>query len=708
MEIKLNSKKEKYIEVKEELSHLRFIPKITKGRSKDPIYYLKQPLFLDTETSHNHDEEDPIGWIYQWCFEFHGEYIAGRYPSDLIKELKKLVDHYELNDKKRLVCFVHNLSYDHTYLYKYLRDAFGDPEILAVKPHKVLTARYGGLEFRCTYLLSNMSLAAWGEKLKCKVTKMVEAIDYNIIRYPDEELTLTDWEYMVNDVAALKNCVYEEMKAGNDDILTIPLTSTGYVRRDCRKASRKEEGYRDWFKKTKLTYNTYIPLFWAYSGGLTHGNRYLAGQTLEDGDHIDFKSFYPSNDMLRYMPMGPWMFYYSYEERGSLMSFNELKPFLENMCCIVLVQFDNLRIKPGVTCPIVSKSKIYNFYDCGFYINDTNKTVGTDNGRVLYCSGKPLMYLTELDLYWVLDQYDNDGMKIYELYISERGYDRQCIRDTTNEYFTVKESLPKDGYFYHKSKNKLNAIYGMKSTNNVRSEVELDLYNGMWTETRDMSPEHIEEALKKYYASYNSFNNFSHGVYITAWARYLLLFVIRDVVGYQNYWYCDTDSVFYKSDPEIDKRLDAFNNEIIELNKSLNLGVINRDGNMSYYGVLEKEKHCNKFRFLHAKCYAYTTGQTDELHCVIAGVTSDNKKLKDDPEYMTREMELQDIDRLADGFIFKECGGTTSLYVDSEPHILNIEGHRVEVAAACILRQTTKEIGGTVDGFNIYEVTYET
>ena len=87
MEIKLNSKKEKYIEVKEELSHLRFIPKITKGRSKDPIYYLKQPLFLDTETSHNHDEEDPIGWIYQWCFEFHGEYIAGRYPSDLIKEL---------------------------------------------------------------------------------------------------------------------------------------------------------------------------------------------------------------------------------------------------------------------------------------------------------------------------------------------------------------------------------------------------------------------------------------------------------------------------------------------------------------------------------------------------------------------------------------------------------------------------------------------
>lgn len=705
MKIRLNSEKEAYIETSTELSQLSYIPKITKGRSKDPTYYLKQPAFLDTETSHNHNKEDPIGWIYQWCFEFKGQYVIGRYPSDLIRQLKKLVDHYELNEKKRLVVYVHNLSYDHTYLYKYLRDEFGDPKILAIKPHKILSALYHGLEFRCTWLLSNMSLSSWGNKLKCKVLKMDNAIDYDVIRYPDEKLELIDWLYMVNDVAALKCAVLEEMKAGNDNICTIPLTSTGYVRRDCRRAASKEDGFRKWFKDTRLDWKTYLALFWAYSGGLTHGNRFYAGKIVEDDDHVDYKSFYPANNMLRYMPMGKWLYYYSYEERGSFMEWDELKGFLQTKCCIVFIQFQNLRLKKEVTCPIISKSKIYNFYDCKFTINKAG-TVGTDNGRVINCEGQPLMYVTELDLYWILDQYENDGFRCIDLYISDRGYDRECIRQTTDSYFKVKESLEKDGYFYFKSKNKLNSIYGMKSTNIVRSDVELDLYNGEWSEVRDMSPEHITEALDRYYRSYNSFNNYSHGVYITAWARYLLLTAIRDVVGYKNYLYCDTDSIFYRSDPEIDNRLDKFNADIIKLNKDMNIGVKNRKGKMSYYGVLEKEVHIKQFIFLHAKCYAYTD-MDDKLHCVIAGVTSDNRKKKEDPKYMTREQELGCIDNLQDGMTFKECGGTSSLYIDREPEIMIIDHHRVEVASACIIRNVTKELGGTVDGFNIYEVDYE-
>ena len=708
MKIKLNTEKERYIET---VRHIKpgFCRSVTKGRSKDPVYYIQQPCFLDTETSWNHDEDNPLGWIYQWCLEFNGQYCIGRKPSELIKELRTLHDHYELGEKKRLVCYIHNASYDHTYLYKQLRDEFGDPKILAVKAHKILTALYDGIEVRCTWLLSNMSLDTWGEKLGAKVRKLVGAVDYELIHYQDEPLSYLDWCYMINDVAALKANVYMEMISAGDTIANIPLTSTGYVRRDCRREAWKEEGFRKWFASTRMTYETFIPAFWCYAGGLTHGNRYLAGVLLDSEKlgyligHIDFKSFYPAEDQLEYLPMSALTCYYLRSETPEPLPESEIVELLNTKCCIMLVAFDTLKLKKGVTCPCLSKSKFINYEQCKFTI-DEDGTIGTDNGRVInIISGSPMIYLTELDYYWVIDQYETNGLDILEVYTAERGRDRDAILKVTNEYFKGKETLPKDCELYHKQKNRLNAIYGMKSTNPVREDVTLDLYNGEWSEKRNLDPDHVDEVLNRYYKSHNSFNFFLHGVYITSFARARLLECIRDVVGYENFCYCDTDSVFYVKKPEIAPRLEAFNNMRIEQNKKYGLGVVNRSGDMSYYGVMESESDLKKFKFLHAKCYAFVD-LNDKLSCTIAGVTADNKKLPTDPDYMTREQELGDIDNLRDGMTFKECGGTNSLYTDHEPDILNINGHLTEVASACIIRKTTKKIGGTVEGFNIYEV----
>ena len=707
MIIKLNTEKERYIETVERIE-AGICGTVTKGRSKNPVYYIMQPCFLDTETSWNHDEKNPIGWIYQWCLEFNSQYCIGRRPSDLIKQFRYLHDYYNLNDKKRLVCYIHNASYDHTYLYKQLRDEFGEPKILAIKAHKILTALYDGIEIRCSWLLSNMSLDSWGEKLGCKIRKLVGAIDYELIRYQDDPLSDIDWEYMVNDVASLKCCVYEEMRQAGDTVANIPLTSTGYVRRDCRREAWKEDGFRKWFASTKMSYLTFLPALYSYAGGLTHGNRYLAGKTLDYEilkfliGHDDYKSFYPAEDELEYMPMGALTCYYLRSECDEPLPQDEFVELLNTKCCIMLIAFNNLRLKNGVTCPCISKHKIANYYECKFTIND-NDVIGTDNGRVINCIGSPMLYVTELDYYWIVDQYETDGIDVLQLYTAERGRDRDAILRVTNEYFRGKETLPKDSYYYHKQKNKLNSIYGMKSTNPVRENVTLDMSSGEWSEKRDLSPEHVDEVLNKYYSSHNSFNYFLHGVYITSWARSRLLQVIRDVYGYENYIYCDTDSVFYIKKPEIEPRLKAFNEFRINQNKKYGLGVVNRKGDISYYGVLESEKDLKKFRFLHAKCYAYVD-MDDNLSCTIAGVTADNKKLKDDPEYMTREMELGSIDNLKDGMTFRECGGTNSLYVDREPETLNISGHETEVASACIIRRTTKQIGGTVEGFNIYEV----
>lgn len=702
MKIRLNAEKNKTISTVRKF-HPHFQSTIRKPASK--ITYIRQPAFLDTETSHNHDEEMPIAWVYQWCLEFAGEYCIGRKPSELVKAFRQLHDYYELNNEKRLVCFVHNLSYDHVYIYRQLTAEFGAPKILAIKPHKILSAVYDGIEFRCSYLLSNMSLSAWGSKLKCKVHKVDNGIDYDVIRYQNTKLKKdTDWFYMINDVAALKNCVHSEMIENDDNIVTIPLTSTGYVRRDCRRAFRKEEGSRDWFTKTRLEVDSYKANFYTYAGGLTHGNRFLAGQTIKRVEHVDFKSFYPANDQLRYMPMGKWQHVYSYlESDGEPFDISRFEKLIHEKCTIMLVCFQNLRLRTYVTCPALSKSKVYNYPFVKFTINDSG-TLGTDNGRVVNATGDVMLWLTELDYYWIVDQYETDGLYIQELFVCDRGYDTQAIRDVTNEYFKVKEGLEKDGYFYHKSKNRLNAIYGMKSTNPVRSQCELNIESGLWSEIRDMSDDHINEALDRYYKSYNSFNNFSHGVYITSWARSLLLYVIKNIIGYSRFIYGDTDSAFYISNKKVDRRLKIFNNEIVQLNKNLGLGVPNRSGGVSYYGVLEKESPCKKFRFLHAKCYAFVDPENN-LHCTIAGVTENNKRLPDDPKFTTREMELGNIEELHDNFTFVECGGTSSDYkCNYEPQIMNINGHQTEVAAGCIIKQVTKTLGGTVDGFNIYEV----
>lgn len=699
MKVKLNAQKEAYITTVNTF-HPGYIRKIAKSKARDPVYYLQQPAFLDTETSHNHNEEDPVGWIYQWCMEFKGEYCIGRKPSELIKQLRLLHDHYELCEKKRLVIFIHNASYDHVYLYKQLRSEFGDPKILAIKAHKILTALYDGIEIRCSYLLTNMSLAKWGEHTGAKVTKMTAAIDYDTIRYQDDKLTRLDWEYMINDVASMKAALYLDMMAEGDNIATIPLTSTGYVRRDCRNASRKEEGFRKWFKDTALDYHSYEAAFWSYAGGLTHGNRFLAGKTVGPGKHGDMKSFYPTEDMLSYMPMGHWFYEYDIaESHGDPYPEDKLVEMLNTRCCIMLIGFQNLRLKKGVTCPCVSKSKIYNL-SAVRCINDIG-VPGTDNGRVINAIGEVMLYVTELDYFWIIDQYDTDGYTLYKLFSADRGSDRECIRTVTNKFFQIKETEPK-GYFRDKSKNKLNAIYGMKSTNPVRQECTLDYDNGKWTEVRDMTPDNINEALKKYYSNYNSFNNFTHGVYITAWARYWLLFLIKKI-GYDKFIYADTDSIFYLNDEDTDRVVNEFNDYILDQNKQRGLGVKNRKGSISYYGTFEDEEPFKKFRFLHAKCYAWT-GYDDVLHCTIAGVTADNRKLETDPDYMTREMELKDIEELKDGMTFVECGGTNSVYVDREPGKIWIDGHLTEVASACIIRNTTKTLGGTVEGFNIYEI----
>lgn len=709
MRVRLNNSKNEYVEVKKTYDY-RAMSRVIKRGYKTIAYY-DTPAFLDTETSHNHDEENPLGWVYQWCLELNNQYIIGRKPSELLTLFKQFIKDYELSETQRLVVYIHNASYDLAYLINYMYELSDDVEILAINNHKIITLRAGGLEIRCSLKLSNMSLALYGEKLEVDTRKMVSAIDYDEIHYQDSKLTRVDWEYMINDVASLKECVLKDLEVNGDTVASVPLTSTGFVRRDCRNACRKDSTYRDKvFNDSRLNLEEYKMCKEEFAGGYSHGNRTLAGKTLRERNgkklkHRDFKSRYPATQQLGYVPQ-KFAPYYIADTSGherDAMSLAELLKLATEYCALARICFKNLKLKKEVTAPYISASKIVNY--SGYELYNESGAKGTDNGKIIRASGLVVLTVNEHDLKWIVKQYDIESVRILRVEISERYRISQPISDTIQSYFKIKETLA-DGIFRDKSKNKLNGIYGMFATDPIRTQYTYDRETLEWSSVK-LTDEYIEEKLEKYYKSRNSFLPYQQGLWTTSGSRDELFTLIADVIGYENYIYSDTDSIFYYSDDEIEARIEEYNARIKSLNEAREVGVLNRKGKMSYYGTFEDEEADDPlvaFRFLHSKCYA-TLQESGRFSVTVAGVTKDNKKLGDDR--ITKEQELGNIDALDVDFTFRECGGTKCQYNELEPCIMNINGHETELSSSAIITQTTKQLGGLVECFIEWEYDEE-
>lgn len=657
----------------------------------------KRWISLDTETAHNHDEVNPIAWIYQWCFKFGEQIVIGRRPSEFIKALQKIHAALELSKDKLVVVYVHNLSYDISYLRQYLTEAFGKPRILAIKPHKYISFAVDGFIFKCSYKLSNKSLSTWANDLGTMHRKRTEEkAYYDEIHYQDEELSAENWQYQIEDVLTLDECIEKQMEAYGDDILTIPLTSTGYVRRDARRNYKSDRRNRKRFLATRLYVDTYTACREEFAGGLTHGNRFYAGKTVrpekEKGEfirHRDFRSHYPTQQRTRKFPVGNMVKY------GEHLDIAKIRELTKDYCVLMKVVFGGVKLRPWVVLPTISVSKAYKHrYEPLDMVED--------NGRALEIKGTFALYLTDLDLHWILKQYEIvNGYDIEVAYVSAKGYLPDYLKKTVDDYFLGKtkwkmelnaekekgEAADKAKVIYlalelMKSKNGLNGIYGMSATDIIREIYDIDDL-GEWTrETPDAAT-----ALEKYYASENSFNRYQLGIWTTSLARYELLEyadLIMDAGG--TVLYVDTDSIFYVSNAEIERKIEDEN----ERRKAAAMekgAYIEYGGKVVNYDAFEDEgEDITAFRFLHAKCYAYES--EGKLHCTIAGVS----EWEDSTYQYGRVDELGSIDELKKGKVFERCGGTKAKYVETPAGKVTVNGHEVEAGAACIITPTTKTL----------------
>ena len=244
------------------------------------VSYLNLPASFDIETSSFYDDnKEKVAIMYVWQFGINGTIIMGRTWEQYNYLIKMLHHLFDLNCKKRILIYVHNLGYE----FQFMRGWFKWEEVFAPKKRRPLIALNGGIEYRCSYFLSNYSLANVGALVlqKYKVEKMVGDLDYSLIRTPITPLTSKEIGYCINDVRVVMSYIQEKIEQ-EGDITKIPLTNTGNVRRyvrarvfgdksvDPKKVRRQ---YTDLMQALRIrSTEEYQQMKRAFQGGFTHAS----------------------------------------------------------------------------------------------------------------------------------------------------------------------------------------------------------------------------------------------------------------------------------------------------------------------------------------------------------------------------------------------------------------------------------------------------
>lgn len=650
--------------------------------------YATSYICLDTETSHINET---TSWVYQWAAKLGGLYICGRKPSEIITMMQTIAEHYELNANKKIILYIHNASYDLQYLKLFLRQYDPTAEFLAIDSHSIIQCDVLGFKIICSYKLTNMSLAALSDKYADTYIKAVGEIDYNIVRYQDQELSADDWFYMFSDVASQDDGIKGYLKMqGYRYAYQAPITSTGFVRANCRKAAKAAEDWRDEFIDSQLELEQYYLCRQCFMGGVCIASFKYSGVTLRGDNlrHKDYTSSYPARQYINYFPVGAPSWY------GDVETMQELDNLCNEYCCVFLLTIDNVHIKKGVTAPCIPSSKC-------IHLENPLKI----NGKVVYADTLTIA-VCELDYKWIKRQYNFDTLEVDKMLIFDRGEMPDWLKNEVFEYFKNKCTLKNsDPLLYMKSKNMLNSIYGMTATAIIRDIYKMD--DDFILTKKQQDEDEDENALNKYYRSYNNFMPYQFAIWTTAHARDALFTMIEQTGNsdgtdddltdvYCNFLYCDTDSVFYLETPENKIRMEKYANECREIAKAAGAYVDSK-----FLGEPTDEEPLRAFRAIHSKCYAMEEWDKDaneyKLKVTIAGIPKMSVKWHDGkPIYATNADELGCIDNLNDGFIFKHCGGTRCVYNERPIETIKINGHITELASSAVIENIEKEISDTM------------
>ena len=543
-----------------------------------------------------YNTKEKLGYMYIWQFSINENVVYGRTWNEFRELLKALAG----NSIGTIIIYVHNLAFE----FQFLRNIINDFEIFARAPLHPIVARSKefNCEFRCSLMLTQISLAKLSDVYELPIKKMVGDLDYDVCRNSKTPLTPAEMKYCEYDCLVVYELI-KKMRIRYKHVCNIPLTQTGTLRRECQKMYSKNLSYhQSLVKQLPDNIKEFMYIMDSFSGGYTHANSFYTGKIINNVHSQDITSSYPTVMIAEQYP----------NTRFIVSKLNDIDNMRENCSYIIDITFYNIYS--------VLDNNYLSFSKAKDYVDPL-----IDNGRI--SSAKMCRFIvTNVDLEIIKMCYKWERYVINEARLSFNRYlDTDFVKMIIKLYGnkTAFKGLPDKSSEYMQSKQFINSMYGMMVTNLVTDLVEFTTENG-WNVVQ-LTEELANIKLKQIAEDRKTFLSPAWGVFVTAYARRNLWKMIvqldKDVV------YCDTDSVKYINNH--DKEFEVYNTEILQkLAKACKFHGIDiselspKDTkNIEHpLGVFDRENDYKKFVTLGAKKYAYTN-KDDEIGITVSGVS---------------------------------------------------------------------------------------
>lgn len=644
---------------------------------------------------YSHEDTEIIAVPYIWQFGIEDTIYYGRDFMDFESILLQLSD-----ETIRKIIWIHNLQFE----LQFLENIFEKYTIVDMcardvrKPISFVIEELN-IEFRCSYMLTNLSLEKAAEEYT--TVEKLHTLNYDDkVRLECSTLTDEELKYCEYDCICLLNIIRYYKKRYGGHLCTIPLTATGEV----RKALQQRVGFYYIKKQWELvpTADMYLKMMQTFQGGYTHANILNSGRLFSlDAVGVvhklvkskDISSSYPTTMLLEKFPKTRF-------RKVDVETYHARKDN-DNYCFIMRVKLFGV------------KSRFYNNYISYNKILDRSdkltddieqKHLIYDNGRVQaidFCE----LYITNIDLKIIERNYDIVAIDYQEIYCANADYlDIRVILFILDLYKNKTElkDIEDKIDLYKKSKAFINSLYGMSVTNALKNSAK---YDGEWYR-ESLTDKFVDEVLEQSKQSYSTLFYYAVGLFVTSFARMNLLYdtVFSSKEFDRHVIYMDTDSIKYYGDydyifEEYNKKIVAKYNKVCERFSQLNIEMFqpkDKNGIKHPIGFYTDDGDYTEFITYGAKKYCYR--ENGKLKITVSGVNKKGVSALND-----------DIRNFKVGFEwgYKDARKLSHYYNDNQPEvtITDYEGNEWtnKYKHGLILQPTTYKLGVT----DLYEALIE-
>lgn len=549
------------------------------------------PFSLDVSEEKYRDTKR-IAFPYIWQAGINDTIYYSR-DFELVKDFFEKINLLEI----KVVCFIHNINYE----FEFMRNLFIPKEVFARKAHAIMKCTFFGIEnieFRCSYMLTRLSLENWGKQIGVK--KLVGELDYNKYRSPLTPLTEKELEYCEHDILVMYKGLQEYLQKYTK-IHDIPLTQTGEIRLIVKSMMDKNKYNRKVANMQPSTSEEYALLLNAFLGGETHANYCNANIALKGVMSYDYSSSYPFNMCVRKYPQGKFLpMIYDKED--------------DRFLYILHIKLFNVESKTTIT--YIHKSKCLGIKN-GTY----------DNGRIINASELEII-CTCLD-FEIIKKVYTCKIEIINSYGAVAGYMPKEFIELILEKYNNKCALKnKDGFesIYMQSKQFVNGVFGMSVTKIVQDSIIFNNSDSSWSVEVKQGEELTKELIKHKKHISKNFLSFSFGVFVTAYSRKMLMDIVLSM-PFEDVVYYDTDSLKFLNYKKNIHVIEKKNEENLLLLKNIfNIKKIDKKlfsaldykGETHIIGQLEFDGYAEIFKTLGAKKYYYEDKKGK--HITVSGV----------------------------------------------------------------------------------------